>query len=166
LGGIHCNNKEEMASQSAYMSEQEKNVALKKLKMAALLQYTLPGVPCLYYGDENGTEGHMDPFCRTCFDWENLNKELIAYYTKLGEIRKKYRSIFKDGGFKALTVDHGFILYKRQNNDQDTIYIYVNNSSKSHSIALNGNYQECLTDEKIQEQFIVKPYSFGIFKEI
>ena len=76
------------------MSENTKKSAIEKLKMAAVLQYTLPGVPCLYYGDENGMEGHIDPFCRKCFDWEHLNEDLIGFYSKLGEIREKYRDIF------------------------------------------------------------------------
>ena len=46
---------------------EDEQEAIKQLKMAAVLQYTLPGVPYLYYGDENGMEGHIDPFCRFCF---------------------------------------------------------------------------------------------------
>ena len=87
LGGIYCQNKEEMAKDTAYLTLESKEIAIKKLKMAAILQYTLPGVPCLYYGDENGMEGHIDPFCRQCFDWEHLNNDLISFYKRLGEIR-------------------------------------------------------------------------------
>jgi glycosidase len=166
LGGIHCANKEEMATKNAYLTEEKRRVALEKLKMAALLQYTLPGVPCLYYGDENASEGHIDPFCRKCFDWDNMNEELIAYYAKLGTIRKEYHDIFKDGGFKALSVDHGFIIYKRYNTKNDVVYVYVNNSSKNHLIKLQGNYKNCLTDKQLKNQHIVEPYSYGIFKEI
>lgn len=166
LGGIHCANKEEMATKNAYLTEEKRRVALEKLKMAALLQYTLPGVPCLYYGDENASEGHIDPFCRKCFDWDNMHEELIAYYAKLGTIRKEYHDIFKDGGFKALSVDHGFIIYKRYNTKNDVVYVYVNNSSKNHLIKLQGNYKNCLTDEQLKNQHIVEPYSYGIFKEI
>ncbi len=82
LGGIHCNNKEEMAKPSAYLGKKAKGNAIERLKMAAVLQYTLPGVPCVYYGDENGMEGHIDPFCRRCFDCDNTNENLLAFYQR------------------------------------------------------------------------------------
>ena len=37
------------------------------LKMASVLQYFLPGIPCLYYGDEAGLSGYADPFNRCCY---------------------------------------------------------------------------------------------------
>ena len=162
LGGIHCQNKDEMASKKAYMNENQREIALKKLKMAAVLQYTLPGVPCLYYGDENATEGHIDPFCRTCFDWENMNEDLIGFYKKLGQIRTEFQHIFKDGAFKELSVEDGFVFYKRKSEDQ--IYVYVNNSSKKRVLNLPEKYEDQITGEIFENEFIVKPYSYGIFK--
>ena len=38
--------------------------------LAALLQATLPGAPCIYYGDEIGMEGGNDPDCRRGFPWD------------------------------------------------------------------------------------------------
>lgn len=34
---------------------------------ASAMQYTLPGVPCVYYGDEAGMEGYKDPFNWGCY---------------------------------------------------------------------------------------------------
>ncbi len=39
------------------------------LRMAYAIIYTLPGVPCLYYGDEIAMQGYRDPFNRAFFDW-------------------------------------------------------------------------------------------------
>ena len=163
LGGVHCNNKEEMASKKAYMTEKQRENALKKLKMAAVLQYTLPGVPCLYYGDENASEGHIDPFCRKCFDWEHLNEDLIGFYQKLGEIRSKY-NVFKDGAFKEIEVNGGFIFYKRKKRSE--IYVYVNNSSKNRLLRLPEKLEDCITGEKFENEILIKPYSFGILKKL
>ena len=162
LGGIYCNNKEEMASENAYLSQKDKENAIEKLKMAAVLQYTLPGVPCLYYGDENAMEGHIDPFCRRCFDWEHLNEDLIGFYSKLGEIREKYHEIFKDGEFFDVAVTESLFFYKRTKNNA-SIYIYANNSSSSYQLNLKGEYIDCLTNEKLNDSITVKPYSYGIF---
>ncbi|HEX5826437.1 MAG TPA: glycoside hydrolase family 13 protein, partial [Candidatus Limnocylindrales bacterium] len=38
--------------------------------LAVLLQATLPGAPCTYYGDEIGLTGGNDPYCRGAFSWD------------------------------------------------------------------------------------------------
>lgn len=165
LGGIYCKNKEEMALETAYLDEDSKKIAIEKLKMAAVLQYMLPGVPCIYYGDENGMEGHIDPFCRQCFQWNALNDDLISFYKKLGKIRKKYKRILKDGEFEELTVKNGLLYFKRIKNN-DEIYVCVNNSSNAYLFDISENYINCLDSQSYQNKISVKPYSYLIFKKL
>ena len=165
LGGIYCKNKDEMASESAYLGEKERQIAIEKLKLAAILQFTLPGVPCIYYGDENGMEGHIDPFCRFCFDWTNLNEDLISFYQKLGQIREEYREIFKDGDFVPLRVEGGFILYKRVKSQKE-LYVFVNRSQKPYLLNLPQICKNCMTDEIYENELYVKPNSYAIFTKI
>lgn len=162
LGGIYCQNKEEMSQKSAYLSETDKEKAIEKLKMAVVLQYTLPGVPCVYYGDENAAEGHIDPFCRRCFDWENLNNDLIGFYQKLGAIRSNYRDIFKDGIFEEIRTEDGLLFYKREN-QSGTIYIFTNNSSKRYLLNLTEPYQELISGNIFKKEMEIQPYAYGIF---
>lgn len=162
LGGIYCRNKDEMAEKSAYLDEKGKEIAINKLKTAAVLQYTLPGVPCLYYGDENGMEGHIDPFCRACFDWENLNEDLIDFYKNLGNIRKNYKEIFKDGIFEILRAENGFLFYKRCKNE-NAVYVYTNHSEKSYLLKLPEKYKDCISGEILENYISVKPNSYRIF---
>lgn len=77
------------------MPEMERELALSRLRLAALLQFTLPGIPCIYYGDEIGMEGSADPYCRAFFEWENTHNELSEYYRALGQMRRQYRQDFK-----------------------------------------------------------------------
>ncbi len=165
LGGIECKNKEEMACDWAYLPEKDKEYAINKLKMAAVLQYTLPGIPCLYYGDENAMEGHIDPFCRRCFDWEHLNEDLINFYQALGKIRKKYQEIFKDGNFKQILTDDGLLYYKREK-DGTSIYIYTNNSSKKYFLNVYAKYIDCITNKVFENILSVEPYSYKIFVKL
>ncbi len=162
LGGIYCQNKEEMAQSNAFLSPQAKENAVKKLKMAAVLQYTLPGVPSVYYGDENGMEGHIDPFCRRCFDWEHLNEDLLDFYQKLGNIRKEYRDIFKDGDFNEVRVEDGLLLYKRKN-DAGEIFIFVNHSSKRYLMEIDGTIKELIRNTTYHNEMEIQPFSYGIF---
>ena len=165
LGGIQCRSKDEMACDWALLNESAKEAAIQKLKIAAVLQYTMPGVPCLYYGDENGMEGHIDPFCRKCFDWEQLNTSLIEFYQKLGEIRERYRDIFKDGEFQALEYKDGFLIYKRSKNESE-IYVYTNLSSKTQILKLEEKYRDCITNQNYENEMIIKANSYGIIVKI
>ncbi len=162
LGGIYCRNKEEMAQDWAYLNKNARQNAIEKLKMAAVLQFTMPGVPCIYYGDENGMEGHIDPFCRRCFDWEHLNDDLIDFYRNLGKVREEYREIFKDGDFEEMRVEEGFFLYKRTKNEK-SVYVYTNNSSKSYLLSLPEKYKDCFNGTIYEKEMIVEPYSYKIF---
>ena len=162
LGGIYCQNKEEMAKKGAYLSETTKQTAIEKLKMAAVLQYTLPGVPCVYYGDENAMEGHIDPFCRQCFDWEHLNEDLISFYKRLGRIRADYQNIFKDGEFSICNAKDELLYYKREK-DNECVYIVINNGAKSYQLQTYTNHKNILTDAIYKNQIEIQPYSYQIF---
>lgn len=163
LGGKTCYTKEEMASPAMRLNDSERRNATEKLKMAAFLQYTLPGVPCVYYGDENAAEGYIDPFCRRCFDWDNLNDELIAHYRKLGELRIRFASVFKEGVYKEIFVKNGCYLFKRSVRDS-VAYIFANNSAESYLLYPDdGIYLDYFQGKTYTKLIEIKPYSYGIF---
>ena len=64
------------------------------MKIASCLQYFLPGVPSLYYGDEAGMQGFEDPLNRRPYPWGQEDGELLAHYAMLGRLRKEYREEF------------------------------------------------------------------------
>jgi cyclomaltodextrinase / maltogenic alpha-amylase / neopullulanase len=51
------------------------------MRLALLVQMTFPGAPCVYYGDEIGMAGEMDPASRASFSWdrEAWDHDLLAY---------------------------------------------------------------------------------------
>ena len=151
-----------MAQKWAFLSPKSKENAINKLKMAVVLQYTLPGVPCVYYGDENAMEGHIDPFCRRCYDWDNQNKNLIDFYAKLGKIRADYREIFKDGEFNELRVEDGLLYFKREN-EHGQLFVFVNNSSKRYVLQTEGKMQELISATTFENELEIKPFTYGIF---
>lgn len=95
------------------LTDKQYEKAVKLLKVAAVLQYTLPGVPSLYYGDEAGMEGYGDPFCRATYPWGNENKELLEFYQKLGQFRRQ-SDAFKSGEFIPHYANFGEIAYMRK----------------------------------------------------
>ncbi len=144
-----------------FLTDQEKSQAVERVKLAAVLQYTLPGVPCVYYGDENAMEGYIDPFCRRCFDWENLNVDMISFYQKLGSIREKLKEIFKDGEFIEVFHKNGTVVFARAN-EKGRCYVYVNNSSEKRDLLLKGKFKDLLSNREYSENLEILPYSYGI----
>ncbi len=94
------------------MSPENKKRAKMLLKIVSTIQFTVYGVPSVYYGDEAGVEGYHDPFCRATFPWGEEDKELMEHYKKLGKMRRREK-IFEEGSFKVLKAYRGFIMYER-----------------------------------------------------
>ena len=70
-------------------------------EMAYAILYTVYGVPSLYYGDEAGVWGDLDPYNRKCYPWGKEDKEMLSLIKKLSDIRKS-SEVFVDGEFNVL----------------------------------------------------------------
>lgn len=106
------------------MSISQKQKGITLLKLCAVLQYTLPGIPSLYYGDEAGLYGYGDPFCRATYPWGNEDIRLLDFYKKLGIFRKETECL-KDGIFTPVNSNLGLVAYKRVSENQE-ILVAVN----------------------------------------
>lgn len=122
------------------LSFMEYRQGIKMLKLAAAVQYTLPGVPSVYYGDEAGLQGYRDPFNRGCFPWENENTELIEFYKVLGKIRRE-NEVFKEGWFIPVSAAMGCIAYIREN-ETGSVMIIANRNVHEICYNLPCEYQE------------------------
>ena len=96
------------------------------MKMASALQFTLPGVPSIYYGDEAGLQGYKDPFNRGCYPWGKENDELVSWYKKLGEIRRSNKC-FTDGKLQILSAVAGCVAFSRVRDDNAILVISNSN---------------------------------------
>lgn len=65
-----------------------RRLAVTRLWLATIIQMCLPGVPCVYYGDEAGVEGYADPFCRSTFPWDAIDKNCQSIYRNAIQLRK------------------------------------------------------------------------------
>ena len=72
------------------LSRNNLEVARERLLMASFLQYTLPGSPSLYYGDEALMEGYKDPFNRRTYPWGREDFEMLNHFKRLGQLRKEH----------------------------------------------------------------------------
>ena len=114
----------ELASKK--LSPDARRRAKRLLKIASTLQFTVYGVPCIYYGDEAGVEGYHDPFCRLPYPWGREDQDLIAHYRALGEMRARH-ACFTEGDFAFLSHDrHAFAFERRDVKTKDRVVVAAN----------------------------------------
>lgn len=114
------------------MTTVQKTNAKRLLKLAYAIIATIPGIPCIYYGDEAGMEGYRDPFNRMPFPWGNEDKELLDFFAKIGNIRKNER-LYKESDFKIIFIDENVLAFARYSENESIITI-VNRSKKKFYI--------------------------------
>jgi cyclomaltodextrinase len=88
LGADHVpDSKEERAV--FRLSPARRQLGLKRLRLAALVLFTFPGAPTVYYGDEAGMEGWEDPFNRAGYPWGQEDFELKSFFSSLVHLRRE-----------------------------------------------------------------------------
>ncbi|MBR3243852.1 MAG: 4-alpha-glucanotransferase, partial [Parasporobacterium sp.] len=118
---------------SAIPLDEEKYVlGRNRLKMLSVLQYTIPGVPCIYYGDEAGVQGFKDPDNRRTFPWGQEDKDILYHYRMLGLIYNAHPAL-KDGSFEIL--DRDGCLFIIRSDESETLLTIVNPSSEKKSFS-------------------------------
>ena len=109
-----------------FLPPDQKELALARLALATVLQYTLPGSPSTYYGDEAGMEGGKDPFNRRTYPWGKENQTLLAHFKALGQLRKDHPAL-RLGKLEFFHAGGGRIGFTRKLEGK-TIRVYVNQS--------------------------------------
>ncbi|MBQ7339969.1 MAG: glycoside hydrolase family 13 protein [Clostridia bacterium] len=157
-------------SVDGYSKEQMENLKISKnewdkvifrLKIATLLQFTLPGVPSVYYGDEIGMQGYKDPLNRMFFDWDNINYEILSWYKKISQFRSE-RKLFENGNYREVYANNGTLIYKIEN-EQDEIMVLINLSKNFVKLEIVGRVKEYFSNEIIEKEYVLKPNTFAIF---
>ena len=173
LGGENCDDKSKDWMAERYLTPEQYAHGKNLLKAAMALQFFLPGVPSIYYGDEAGLQGYKDPFNRRCYPWGHEDKELIAYVSELSRVRKSIPNMKNGRAYFVFndtnTIDDRLIGLARQGEDIDYI-CFVNRSDASVSIPVLSSYLPRFTDlapyygEYADDTLTVAPYGYTIIK--
>lgn len=137
LAGENCDYRDRYWQSGRTLSAEDYAYGVKLMKLASLIQFTLPGVPSIYYGDEAGMEGYKDPFNRVCYPWGEENEELISWYKALGEFRRNHK-VFERGEFVPFSEENGVIAYKRVDENGE-ILVIVNRNNTSITYYLDDS---------------------------
>ena len=120
--------------------EKTSQLAKDRQYLVAFMQFTYPGAPTIYYGDEIGMVGSDDPDDRRAFEWGKGNQELVEYYAKLAAIRNAYPALRTGSVEMVDTNDASLMGYRR-----DGILVIANNASSDKAYAVEGEYVDLLT---------------------
>ncbi len=114
------------------LSRNQFDIARERLFAASFLQYTLPGSPSLYYGDEACMEGYKDPFNRRTYPWGREDWEFLEHFKRLGQLRKDYEAL-RLGDIRFFEAGDKHIAFTRSYNGQ-TLKVYVNRSADNWEV--------------------------------
>ena len=121
--------------------------ARQKLYSALLIWAFMPGIPCVYYGDELGMEGDRDPLNRQCFCPEKKNEEIAVYYKRLLSFRKKINHINKTE-YVPGEVSGGYFSFERRG-ETDSIFVAVNDQNDWKKISFNGDIVDFIISGRV-----------------
>ena len=157
LAGESCEGRDRLWQSERALSFEQYERGVRLLKIAAAIQYTLPGVPSLYYGDEAGMQGYKDPFNRVCYPWGSENQDLLSYYKKLGEIRKECHCL-KEGTFFTVSEMLSCLAFTRQDKT-DRIFVVVNRNEQEIDYYLPEEWKnaQSLLGEKVRNGSVHLP---------
>lgn len=120
------------------MSPEELESAKRRLKLAAVIQFTLPGSPTIYYGDEAGMQGFEDPLNRCPYPWGKEDRELLAFYRHLGGIRAT-NALLIHGSLRFLDTAGALLQYERADGE-DRMIILVNRSHQELAVRTDAAF--------------------------
>lgn len=113
--------------------------------LATLLLFTFPGAPSLYYGDEVGLAGALDPDCRRGFPpREQWDDEVLAYHRQLIAMRHAYPAL-RIGDYRILYAAGNVFVFARTLETQALI-IAVNVGTEPDAVTLDasdGHLRRC-----------------------
>lgn len=110
----------------------------KRVREATFLQFTLPGSPVIYYGDEIGLAGGADPDNRRTFDWNLANWDVgtVKLTRKLSQLRGQF-SALREGSFDPFWVHHaGRIMVFAREDAHDTLLAIAGSNSQAVGMSI------------------------------
>jgi alpha-glucosidase len=109
-------------------------------KVAAGMQFTFPGMPVIWAGDEFGLDGGNGEESRTPIPWNDErpnDKSMLEVYKALAKIRKT-NSALQDGSMRFVYVSTELIAYVRENKKQSILVVVSRGEDPRATIPLDA----------------------------
>lgn len=134
LGDSFHGSKEERAEH--FMLPEQRAMAAERLRLAAFLQFTLPGMPSIFYGDEAGMEGFEDPFCRRCYPWGREDPQLLDTFRTLCRMKNSL-PVLRGGSVRVMQAGEGRLCFSRSDGKR-LAWVFVNRSEWEWQLPQEG----------------------------
>jgi cyclomaltodextrinase len=106
------------------------------VELCNLLLFTFPGAPSIYYGDEVGLPGGIDPDCRRVFPLESdWNQEILNTHKQLISLRQNYPAL-RIGNYQVLYAKETVYVFARILENEELI-IAVNVGTESMTVNID-----------------------------
>ena len=140
IAGEPANGRDRYWQSGRHIPAQKMDDAMRKLLLGYAMIFTLPGVPCIYYGDEIAMQGYRDPFNRAFFDWNSTEQRLRGPLKTLAHLRKGCDA-FDGGRLEIVRADTDVLHYRRIGKTQ-TAEIILNRGPHLIAELAFGKYAE------------------------
>lgn len=144
-----------------------------RLQMMTAFLHAVPGIPCVYYGDEIGMPGGNDPDNRRMMQFENLNqnqKETLENLKALTELRTSHLALIY-GSTEIIEASQNMLRIKRSYFDQEIEFIFYKGSEildfsveDSKSVNILYSKRTEIREKDTKKVFSMEPHSFVILE--
>jgi glycosidase len=141
---------------------------VNKMLLAVLFQMTYTGLPVIYYGDEIGLEGGMDPGCRKCMIWDEnqWNKRLFETYRTVIRIRNNYKAL-RRGNFQSIIAEENNVYGFLRSYGTEHLLVLINNSPYERILAIDlgfSRFIDLITEKTYNLPIKINPYTGFVLK--
>lgn len=145
------------------MSEGEREKAKSLLRLAYTILAFMPGVPCIFYGDEAGVEGLGDPFNRVTYPWEREDKDLTEFYHSIGNFRRSQKVL--ENGYLRVFDDtpHGVFAFERFALRGKGLKVIVNRSNEAYDTKMKGENLIAHLFDTDEKSSVLPPMCAGVW---
>lgn len=157
LGVLGDVNREE--AKNYILSEEEIERGEERLKTAMFLLFSLPGIACVYYGDEVGLDGFLDPYSRKGYPYGKENFEIYGHIKELANLRKTYPDSFSEL-IKEFRISGGAMCFRR-----GELLFAINMSEKEEIITISDEFVIICNKNSVvnmNEKLIIPKKSYAV----
>ncbi len=159
LAGDDPNGKSNRELAESKMNDEQRKAGADMQILCYTLISALPGIPCVFYGDEIGMEGYHDPFCRRPFNWQNTTNnprdlytgKILSAYREIGKTRIRSEALRK-GDFRIAYCDKNAVIVIRTYKNE-TVSAVINRGESPISV-----YADCIFTDMITNQKVATPH--------
>ena len=115
---------------------------IHRQRLAVFFQFTCPGLPVIYYGDELGMAGEGDPDCRRPMAWDQVgDNSTLAFYRQLAGLRNRLPAL-QTGAFTTLEAgEDGLYAYLRGEGEEAVLCVlYTGPYAGARPLRLPGDW--------------------------